>query len=370
MRVLALSNCFAVPHQGSGYVIDGFARQLGSVGIDYTLLDPAAFMPGRNGGRGVSYLHVWAMAREIWRRRREHYDVIEFWGGEAWLAIALARVQSRVRPLLVQHTNGPEMRYNRILREVGAIRSSLVQRFHNEHVMKRAFADVDGIITVSEYDRAWLEQQGYPRTGWRQAIEIPLLDCMQAPSRTGAERRTIGFCGTWLPKKGIGVVRAELPRILRQFPDWRFIILGASTQRDLLSEFPEDVRRQIEVRPMIADKTQLAREYAGLDIFVLPSLVESFGIAIAEALAAGCAVVTTRVGLGASLLDGEEALLISGAEGALHAAVENLIADPALRQRLGRGGQARVRNLQWDTAVRTLADTYRSWRARQTQACQ
>jgi glycosyltransferase involved in cell wall biosynthesis len=63
-----------------------------------------------------------------------------------------------------------------------------------------------------------------------------------------------------------------------------------------------------------------------LKILVLPSLTESFGVALAEAMDCGCATVASRVGFGAALKDGREALVIEKSESPyLYEAVKRLI---------------------------------------------
>jgi glycosyltransferase involved in cell wall biosynthesis len=80
------------------------------------------------------------------------------------------------------------------------------------------------------------------------------------------------------------------------------------------------------------------------DVFVLPSRREGLGVACLEAMAAGRAVVASRVGgLGQVIEDGETGLLVPPGEAApLSQALSRLLGDPDLRQRLAKAGRARV----------------------------
>jgi glycosyltransferase involved in cell wall biosynthesis len=83
------------------------------------------------------------------------------------------------------------------------------------------------------------------------------------------------------------------------------------------------------------------------DIFVLPSYTEGFPNVILEAMAAGKAIISTRVGAIPEMLDTDEnepgGIVIAPRDaGALTAALRDLMAAPQLRETLGRRAQAKV----------------------------
>jgi rhamnosyl/mannosyltransferase len=91
----------------------------------------------------------------------------------------------------------------------------------------------------------------------------------------------------------------------------------------------------------------LPRLYASGDIFVLPanSRAEAFGAVLLEAMAAGLPCVTTELGTGASyVVQHERTGLVAPPRNpaALHAALQRLLGDPALRRQMGAAGRARV----------------------------
>jgi len=84
---------------------------------------------------------------------------------------------------------------------------------------------------------------------------------------------------------------------------------------------------------------------SAMDILVLPSHTEGFGLALVEAMAAGLPVIATSVGaLPEVVTEGENGLLIPPRDaGALAGALERLLSDPALAQRLGANARTHVR---------------------------
>lgn len=96
-----------------------------------------------------------------------------------------------------------------------------------------------------------------------------------------------------------------------------------------------------------------------LDVLVQPSRADNFPLAVLEAMAAGVAVVATRVGgVPELVLDGETGLLVEPeSPTALAAALESLASDPDRRRELGRRGRERAREefSPEQMAVRTVA---------------
>lgn len=79
---------------------------------------------------------------------------------------------------------------------------------------------------------------------------------------------------------------------------------------------------------------------AAADLFVFPSATETLGLAVLEAMAAGCAVVAVRAGASADLVrEGETGRLVAAEPGAFAAAVADLLAHPERRAAMGRAAR-------------------------------
>lgn len=153
MRILTLSNCPLDPSFGSGYVILRYAAGLRERGHLVDLLGPEDYEPLRRWGRATGYRQALGMAWTALRRARSgRYDVVEFWGGEAWLAILLLRRRSRRRFLVVGHSNGLETHSAERLaaaRGEGLLPPRKWYHFDLSPLVARSFRAADGLVTVA-----------------------------------------------------------------------------------------------------------------------------------------------------------------------------------------------------------------------------
>jgi glycosyltransferase involved in cell wall biosynthesis len=107
---------------------------------------------------------------------------------------------------------------------------------------------------------------------------------------------------------------------------------------------------------------QVMASWARASVAVMPSVChEALGFAAVEAMIAGRPVVASSVGgLREMVRDGATGLLVPpGDAGALAAALDTLLDDPGLRQRMGAAGQERTRDFGVRTAVPFIVAAYR-----------
>ena len=116
----------------------------------------------------------------------------------------------------------------------------------------------------------------------------------------------------------------------------------------------------------VADRVELvgavpdpAPHLRAADVVLVPSRWDGLSLALLEAMAAGAAVVATRVS-GASVLDGVGLLVPPDDPGALAAAADRLLAHPDERARLGAA--ARARAVERFDVRRSVAATLDLWR--------
>jgi glycosyltransferase involved in cell wall biosynthesis len=100
----------------------------------------------------------------------------------------------------------------------------------------------------------------------------------------------------------------------------------------------------------------------GSDIFVLPSYSENFGIAVAEAMAAGLPVIITPdVQIASDIAADSAGLIVKGEVEAVQNVIAQLLDCPELRQKLGENGKRLVRcRYSWSAIASSLSRIYYS----------
>lgn len=139
--------------------------------------------------------------------------------------------------------------------------------------------------------------------------------------------------------KGLTYLLDAIVQVQALHPTTRFAVYGDGDLRQSLLAYAEQLGldgASIFVGPFTS-REELAQIMARTDLFVLPSLLEGQPLALVEAMAYGCPIVTTPVGGIPELIeDGVNGLFCQPKDAAdLAAKINLLIADPVLRQQLG-----------------------------------
>lgn len=114
------------------------------------------------------------------------------------------------------------------------------------------------------------------------------------------------------------------------------------------------------------DRTTLRAIYAGAQALVFPTLYEGFGLPVLEGFASDVPVITSTA---ASLPEvaGDAALLVEPTQTeAITAAMQQLLHDEALCERLRRAGRQRVQQFSWQATAQRTAAIYREMASRST----
>lgn len=172
--------------------------------------------------------------------------------------------------------------------------------------------------------------------------------------------RFILSVGVLQPRKNVeGLIRAysQLPPDLRR--EYSLVVTGKRGWLDAnLPQFAREAGEGVLFTGYVADD-ELPALYSLASCFVYPSLYEGFGLPPLEAMACGTPVITSDT---ASLpeVTGGAAVLVDPREAtSLSAAIQRVLEDAALRERLVADGLKRAGGMTWERSAEALLDVLR-----------
>jgi len=227
-----------------------------------------------------------------------------------------------------------------------------------ESAERAALALVPRIIVTSPWTRRRLGDYGVAPE--RVAVVEPGVDRGPPSTRKPASTLRLLTVATVTARKGHSVLIEALAQL--QHLDWSLCCVGSL---DLDPQCAEALRSQI-ARAGLADRVSLLGElgpdrvrarYLDADLFVLPSYLEGYGMALAEALAHGLPIVSTTAGaIPDTVPVGAARLVPPGNAAALAEVLSELMLAPVARRRLAVAARAAAAAVPtWAQAARRFA---------------
>jgi glycosyltransferase involved in cell wall biosynthesis len=142
--------------------------------------------------------------------------------------------------------------------------------------------------------------------------------------------------------------------------DYEINIVGEGPYKENLIQQAKSKNLNINFMGWLdSNSTKFKELYEKSAIFVFPSSAESFGMVLLEAMASGCAIITTNSS-GCAEVVGDAALLVSPNNSEdIRNALLKLINDEKLRHELGFKARRRLENeFTWDKIANQYVDTY------------
>jgi phosphatidylinositol alpha-mannosyltransferase len=212
-----------------------------------------------------------------------------------------------------------------------AARTTMVERTGGDAVL------IPNGVTVSRYEKA------SPLPGW--------------PGEGGA----LGFLGRMdEPRKGLDVLLRAFETLGGQRPRLRLLIAGPGDREDVIAKVPASLRERVILLGQVSEDDK-ARVYHSVDVFCAPNTGgESFGIVLAEAMAAGAPIAASDLDAFRQVLRGGRAgeLFETGDPDALAAAAGRLLDDRQRRAFLSAAASEAVRAYDWPVVARDVVKVY------------
>ncbi len=345
-----------------------FASSMDSTALPETIWHCVPIVPWPSLARYLSFLLGNTLVRAAVRYHgRVQFDIIHSTGPDVLrpAVTTLHCCTGAVADILSQQSCGSEWR-----------RLSSVRRWHNilsyraislfERYVVRLGAQ--RVIAVSGALAADVERHNGPLAGRLAVIPngVNLEEFTPLPYSTRAEvRRELGvgadevvvlFVGYNWERKGVEVLVEALARLRAHsdLPPVSLTLVGGRGQAAYESRVVERLAGRVR---FLGSRTDLVRLYGASDVCVLPSLQESFGLPILEAMACGLPAVVSRcAGVAELISDGIDGVLLSDPRDSEELArkLRDLVTDEGCRRRMGARARHTAEQYSWpEIAVRT-----------------
>jgi len=337
VRVLFVHELFPPDVAGGGeLIVSELARGLRSKGVDVEVLttgDPRiTSFEGIPTHRLPVHRYLFNLAFPFVASRAKSFDIIQSFSFNASLPSYVASKFAH-KPV-VNFVMGV---YGGLWKDM---KGPVVGRLFSFLERVQLARNFDRTLFLSDFSMKIGEKIGVKKTG----VVHPGVDARLF--RPAKKEPFVLFVGRLSKQKGVDY----LVEAAKALPEVKFVVVGEGEEGERLrSVAPANVEFKGWLEPRSKELLDL---YSRALVFCMPSIGEGFGIVLLEAMASGCAIVSTVP------LDYEGANVPPKSSGALEAAVRSLVGDPKKTEALGRRNAELSKDYSWDAAAEKLKKMY------------
>jgi glycosyltransferase involved in cell wall biosynthesis len=219
----------------------------------------------------------------------------------------------------------------------------------NDWLFMRKMARFRKVVCISEFVRQDNARHGFPL---ERMCVVP--NGVEMPTVNSQDGGFLLSLGRLVHTKGLEYLLEAMREV-----DARLVMAGAGPEKERVERLVRNfgLTKKVELLGRVSEerKNEL---FASCSIFVMPSLFESYGIAAAEAMSFGKAVVATNVG-GLPEVVADCGILVPPRDpDALAAAISSLLGDESMRKDLGKRAYDRASQFSWEKVAEQQENVY------------
>jgi glycosyltransferase involved in cell wall biosynthesis len=245
-----------------------------------------------------------------------------------------------------------------------ASRNRFLMELYNSSVGRFAFKTADSVIAVTNSEKNFLKKHvRIPHNKIRVIPEGVNLRQFYPESKKSKKRFIILFVGRFSEEKGLRYLIEAIPKVITVHPRVQFMFVGedCGVKNELieLADELEVKNRILFLKPLFG--SELAKIYRTSTLFVLPSLYETFGLVVLEAMASGLPVVATKAGGVETIVEnGYNGLLVPPKNpSALAESIVTLLSKKPLYNRLRKQGIETSKLYSWSKIAEQIEEVYK-----------
>jgi phosphatidylinositol alpha-mannosyltransferase len=229
-------------------------------------------------------------------------------------------------------------------------------------ILQSALEKISGRIAVSEAARTTLvEHLGGDAVLIPNGVSVRRFEKADPLPGWPGEGGALGFLGRIdEPRKGLSILLEAFGLLAAQRPGLRLLVAGRGDAEEALEQLAPEYRDRVVLLGQVSDEDKV-RVYHSVDVFCAPNTGgESFGIVLAEAMAAGAPIVASDLDAFRRVLRGGRAgeLFENGSATGLAQAAARMLDDPARRAILAEAATLAVRDYDWQVVARDVLRVY------------
>lgn len=384
MRILQIIPSISLVYGGPSQMVLGLSAALAAKNIDVTIittdsngdigqlpLDVPLNEPIQQNGYQIIYFRCYP-----WRRYKFSFSLLQ-WLNENARQFDLAHIHALFSPVttlaatIARYHNLPY-----IIRPCGMLdpadlqKKKRLKQIYATLLERPNLAGAAAIHFTSKEEAKISERFGLGSTAKipvPRDLVIPLgVTAGLLPKRLRESQvPIILFMSRIEPKKGLDLLIPALESILGSGIEFHFVLAGSNPQD---ADYETQIKVQIH-NSSLAKYTTITGFVSGdlkvelltkADLFVLPSYYENFGIAVAEAMAAGVPVVISdRIHIAEDIQQAEAGWVGPLEVGAIANSIKSALLNPQERQRRGLNGKEYAKkHYNWEAIAQQTIDAY------------